>query len=140
MRDRGARCGSLAEVKSPRAGAGGPGASVGCAAAPVPPGRAVVARVAVVKGRLVRPGGLLHGGRRGRLGLCLGGGRGPVAGVMVVYHPPITHLPPPAVGTSPDAAIHDFKGSCRDAHHRDQGAAEPAGKNPGFSWHISGPL
>ena len=36
-----------------------------------------------------------------------------MAGVMVVYHPPITHLPPPAVGTSPDAAIHDFKGSCR---------------------------
>ena len=42
-----------------------------------------------------------------------GGGRGPVAGVMVVYGPPITHLPPPAVGASPDAAIHDFKGSCR---------------------------
>ena len=36
-----------------------------------------------------------------------------MAGVMVVYGPPITHLPPPAVGTSPDAAIHDFKGSCR---------------------------
>jgi len=36
-----------------------------------------------------------------------------VAGVMVVYGPPITHLPPPAVGASPDAAIHDFKGSCR---------------------------
>ena len=32
---------------------------------------------------------------------------------MVVYHPPITHLPPPAVRASPDAAIHDFKGSCR---------------------------
>jgi len=32
---------------------------------------------------------------------------------MVVYGPPITHLPPPAVGASPDAAIHDFKGSCR---------------------------
>ena len=29
-----------------------------------------------------------------------------MAGVMVVYHPPITHLPPPAVGASPDAAIH----------------------------------
>ena len=36
-----------------------------------------------------------------------------MAGVMVVYGPPITHLPPPAVGASPDAAIHDFKGSCR---------------------------
>ena len=36
-----------------------------------------------------------------------------MAGVMVVYHPHITHLPPPAVGASPDAAIHDFKGSCR---------------------------
>ena len=36
-----------------------------------------------------------------------------VAGVMVVYGPPITHLPPPAVGASPNAAIHDFKGSCR---------------------------
>ena len=37
-----------------------------------------------------------------------------MAGVMVVYgHPPITHLPPPAVGASPNAAIHDFKGSCR---------------------------
>ena len=54
-------------------------------------------------------------GRRGRFGLCLGGWRGPVAGVMVVYGPPITHLPPPAVGASPDAAIHDFKGSCRRA-------------------------
>ena len=42
-----------------------------------------------------------------------GGVEGPVAGVMVVYGPPITHLPPPAVGASPDAAIHDFKGSCR---------------------------
>ena len=36
-----------------------------------------------------------------------------MADVMVVYGPPITHLPPPAVGASPDAAIHDFKGSCR---------------------------
>ena len=36
-----------------------------------------------------------------------------MAGVMVVYGPPITHLPPPAVGASPDAAIHDFKGSSR---------------------------
>ena len=36
-----------------------------------------------------------------------------MAGVMVVYGPPITHLPPPAVWASPDAAIHDFKGSCR---------------------------
>mmetsp|Transcript_22771 Transcript_22771/g.71439 ORF Transcript_22771/g.71439 Transcript_22771/m.71439 type:complete len:207 (+) Transcript_22771:321-941(+) len=65
----------------------------------MPPGRAVVSRVAVARGRLVRP----HGGRRGRFGLCLGGWRSPVAGVMVVYGPPITHLPPPAVGASPDA-------------------------------------
>ena len=36
-----------------------------------------------------------------------------MAGLMVIYGPPITHLPPPAVGASPDAAIHDFKGSCR---------------------------
>ena len=43
-----------------------------------------------------------------------------MAGVMVVYHPPITHLPPPAVGASPDAAIYDFKGSC-DAHHSARG-------------------
>ena len=59
-----------------------------------------------------------------------------MAGVMVVYHPPITHLPLPAVGASPDAAIMISKGPA-DAHHS---AAEPAGKNPGFSWHISGPL
>ena len=36
-----------------------------------------------------------------------------MAGLMVIYGPPITHLPPPAVGASPNAAIHDFKGSCR---------------------------
>ena len=36
-----------------------------------------------------------------------------MAGVMVVYGPPITHLPPAGVGASPDAAIYDFKGSCR---------------------------
>ena len=74
-RREGGALGPLAEVKPPRAEAGGPGASGGCAAAPVPPGRAVVARVAAVKGRLVRPGGLLHGGRRGRFRLCLGGWR-----------------------------------------------------------------
>ena len=97
----------------------------GCAAAPVPPGRAVVARMAAVKGRLVRPGGLLHGGRRGRFGLCLGGWSGPVAGVMVVYHPPITHLPLPAVGASPDAAIMISKGPA-DAHHSAAEGPEPA--------------
>ena len=46
----------LAEVKSPGAGAGGPGASGGCAAAPVPPGRAVVARVEVARGQRRRRG------------------------------------------------------------------------------------
>ena len=51
-----------------------------------------------------------------------------MASVMVIYGPPITHLPPPAVGASPDAAIHDFKGSCRRSSQcgggRRAGAAE----------------
>jgi len=51
-----------------------------------------------------------------------------VAGVMVVYGPPITHLPPPAVGASPDAAIHDFKGSCRRSVRITVGRSLPWGQ------------
>ena len=54
-----------------------------------------------------------------------GGVEGPVAGVMVVYHPPITHLPLPAVGASPDAAIMISKGPA-DAHHSAAEGPEPA--------------
>ena len=56
-----------------------------------------------------------------------------MAGVMVVYGPPITHLPPPAVGTSPDAAIHDFKGSCRRSVRITVGRSLPCGT---FSAHF----
>ena len=52
-----------------------------------------------------------------------------MAGVMVVYHPPITHLPPPAVGASPDAAIYDFKGSCRRSSQCGGGAGAGAAED-----------
>ena len=54
-----------------------------------------------------------------------------MAGVMVVYGPPITHLPPPAVGASPDAAIHDFKGSCRRSVRITVGRSLPCLAGPG---------
>ena len=54
-----------------------------------------------------------------------------MAGVMVVYGPPITHLPPPAVGASPDAAIHDFKGSCRRSVRITVGRSLPWGRRRG---------
>ena len=58
-----------------------------------------------------------------------------MAGVMVDFGPPITHLPPPAVGTSPDAAIHDFKGSCRrSVRITVWGGAYPDGRPPDHSY------
>jgi len=57
-----------------------------------------------------------------------------VAGVMVVYHPPITHLPPPAVGASPDAAIHDFKGSCRRSSQCGGGRRGRSRRRGGRGW------
>ena len=56
-----------------------------------------------------------------------------MAGVMVVYGPPITHLPPPAVGASPDAAIHDFKGSCRRSSQCGGGRSRRRGGR-GWPW------
>ena len=53
-----------------------------------------------------------------------------MAGVMVVYGPPITHLPPPAVGASPNAAIHDFKGSCRRSVRQSESQTQWGGAYP----------
>ena len=52
-----------------------------------------------------------------------------MAGVMVDFGPPITHLPPPAVGASPDAAIYDFEGSCRRSSQCGGGAGAGAAED-----------
>ena len=107
--------------------------------APVPPGRAVVAHLEVARGRLVRaPAASCTAAAGAGLDCVWGGGgvRWPVLWSFITLLSPTYRPRPWGPLQTPPFMI--SKGPA-DAHHS-AADAEPAGKNPGFSWHISGPL